>query len=140
MEFALPPTVVIVAVFAISATQPGSESQWLAAAVVFGLAAASASAFCYRRLSVQTFVPTQIEPSLWIAASSTLNPSVAAVPLLLAPALITVEDMALLGLDPNRAHALLQIDEIAFDARNLPLLVMRHSALTEDQVYVNEVR
>ncbi|WP_319005058.1 GntR family transcriptional regulator [Acuticoccus sediminis] len=50
------------------------------------------------------------------------------------------EDCKLLELDPAVPHALLQIDEVAFDPQNVPLLIMRHSALTEHHAYLNEVR
>lgn len=52
----------------------------------------------------------------------------------------TREDCQLLDLDPSRPHALLEIDEIAFDGQNAPLLLMNHRALTDEHCYVNEVR
>ena len=50
------------------------------------------------------------------------------------------EDRKLLALDGTEPVALLEIDEIAYDPVNEPLLLMRHSALTDAHCYVNEVR
>lgn len=50
------------------------------------------------------------------------------------------EDRELLGLCDPAPVALLEIDEIAYDPTNEPLLLMRHSALTDAHCYVNEVR
>ena len=53
--------------------------------------------------------------------------------------LASAEDRALLNLGPEPV-ALLDIDETAYDPLNEPLLLMRHSALTDAHCYVNEVR
>ena len=50
------------------------------------------------------------------------------------------EDKLLLECDPDEPLALLDIDEVAFDALNKPLLTMRHLALTDAHCYVNEIR
>lgn len=52
----------------------------------------------------------------------------------------TAEDRALLGLDDAEPVALLDIDETAYDALNEPLITIRHAALTDQHIYVNEVR
>ena len=54
--------------------------------------------------------------------------------------LATDEDKALLDLPVDTPAALLVIDEVAFGARNEPLLIMHHVALTDAHCYVNEVR
>lgn len=54
--------------------------------------------------------------------------------------LASLDDCALLDLDPGQPHALLNIDEVAFDATNTPLLTMSHAALTDAHCYVNEMR
>lgn len=50
------------------------------------------------------------------------------------------QDKTLLECDPDEPLALLDIDEVAFDALNTPLLTMRHLALTDAHCYVNEIR
>ena len=50
------------------------------------------------------------------------------------------EDLRLLDLPGDVPVALLEIDEIAFDPQNEPILLMRHSALTDMHCYVNELR
>ncbi|TYB85809.1 GntR family transcriptional regulator [Oceaniovalibus sp. ACAM 378] len=54
--------------------------------------------------------------------------------------LATAQDCALLMLDPDTPHALLDIDETGFDQLNNPICLMRHAALTSDFHYVNEIR
>ncbi|MEP2639689.1 GntR family transcriptional regulator [Roseobacter sp.] len=49
-------------------------------------------------------------------------------------------DRRLLNLDGAAPVALLQIDEVGYDLQNEPLLVMQHSALTDEHCYINEVR
>jgi len=46
----------------------------------------------------------------------------------------------LLGKPEEHALALLDIDALALDTLNEPLLIMRHAALTEEHCYVNEMR
>ncbi len=50
------------------------------------------------------------------------------------------EDCELLELDPAQPHAMLDISETAYDSRNQPLLMMRHTAVTGSHCYVNEIR
>jgi len=52
----------------------------------------------------------------------------------------TPQDRELLELQDAGPTALLQIDEIGYDLQNDPLVIMRHSALTDEHYYVNEVR
>lgn len=52
----------------------------------------------------------------------------------------TAEDLRLLGLPESGTRALLEIDEVAYDSMNRPLIAVRHSALTEDHCYINEIR
>lgn len=54
--------------------------------------------------------------------------------------LASEEEYEWLELERGKPHALLEIRETAFDARNTPLFLMRHSALTEHHVYINEIR
>ena len=54
--------------------------------------------------------------------------------------LATAEDCALLELEPSEPHAMLDISETAYDSRNQPLLIMRHTAVTGSHCYVNEIR
>lgn len=54
--------------------------------------------------------------------------------------LASAEDCALLELDPAQPHAMLDISEAAYDSRNQPLLLMRHTAVTGAHCYVNEIR
>lgn len=50
------------------------------------------------------------------------------------------DDRTLLEIEGNTPVALLEIDETAYDLTNEPLIIMRHSALTDAHCYVNEVR
>jgi GntR family transcriptional regulator len=54
--------------------------------------------------------------------------------------LATPEDCALLDLSASEPHAMLDISETAYDSRNQPLLIMRHTAVTGSHCYVNEIR
>lgn len=54
--------------------------------------------------------------------------------------LATPEDCTLLGLDPGKAHALLDIEETAFDQHDRPICLMHHAAVTGAHRYVNEIR
>lgn len=54
--------------------------------------------------------------------------------------LATAEDLRLLELGEGETRALLEIDEVAYDSMNRPLIAARHSALTEDHCYINEIR
>lgn len=85
-------------------------------------------------------VPEQVEPLLYTWLLQTYGLRIAAVRERVTARLAGPEDYPLLDLDPGCPHALLDIDEVAYDAHNEPLLTMRHAALTDHHCYVNEIR
>lgn len=65
---------------------------------------------------------------------------IAAVRERLAARIATPDDLKFLELPSDTVCPVLDIDEVSYDSMNRPLVAMRHSALTEDHCYINEIR